>query len=178
MIARTLQEMFKRYRRPGDVIFAAVFLILTIFLISQIGEQTKTVSRAKWFAQPSFWPTVSLYLMGFFAFLHWLSSAMSERIYGRLEEVTFWARSLEYVLYFLIYVVAVPQLGYLLSTILFSVFLTLRAGFRGARTILTAVLFGIIVTVLFRGFLAVKIPAGAVYEFLPDSIRAFALTYL
>ena len=57
----------------------------------------------------------------------------------------------------------VPILGYLPSTVLFAVFLALRTGFRGARTVGIAALFGVFVTVVFRAFLQVKIPAGDVY---------------
>ena len=178
MIARTLQDMFKRYRRPGDIVFATFFFALSIFLISQIGTQTEAVPRAKWFAQPSLWPKISLYSMCTFAFFHWLSSTVSPRIAGRWVEVVFWVRSFEYVFYFLIYVLIVPQIGYLPATVIFAVFLALRAGFRGLKPILIAIAFGISVTVIFRGFLAVRIPAGAIYEYLPDSIRTFFLIYL
>lgn len=178
MIARTLQDMFKRYRRPGDVVFAALFLAISLFLISQIGEQTQVTKRTKWFAQPALWPTISLYAMGGFAALHYLSSVLSPRIAGRWSEVALWLRGLEYVAYFLIYVLAVPYLGYLPSTVIFAILLTLRAGFRGPRPILCAVGFGIAVTVIFRGFLSVRIPAGAVYDFLPDGLRSIALIYL
>ncbi len=178
MIAKTLQDMFRRYRRPGDIVFASLFLLFALFLLSQLGTETKVVKRTKWFAQPGLWPTVAVWTMVVFAFLHWLSSALSARISGRWAEVGFWVRSLEYVAYFLIYVLLVPQLGYLPSTMLFAVFLTLRAGFRGSGAIAIAAFFGFVVTIVFRAMLQVKIPAGAIYEYLPDSVRAFALTYL
>ena len=178
MIAKTLQDLFKRYRRPGDIVFALVFLVFSLFLITQLGEQTKIVKRTKWFAQPSLWPTISLYAMFVFALLHWISSAVSPRIPGRWKEVGFWLRSLEYVAYFLAYVWIVPLLGYLPSTVLFAIFLALRSGFRDFRSIALAALFGLTVTIIFRAFLQVKIPAGALYEYLPDAIRVLALTYL
>lgn len=178
MIARTLQDMFKRYRRPGDVVFAKAFLIFSVVLLTQLGEQTQVVKRTKWFAQPGFWPMISLWAMVIFAFLHWLSSAMSDRIPGRWPEVVFWVRALEYVAYFLVYVKVVPLLGYLPSTMLFAVFLALRTGFRDVRSITLAAVFGAAVTLIFRAFLQVKIPAGAAYEYLPASVRTFALTYL
>ncbi|MEY8827168.1 tripartite tricarboxylate transporter TctB family protein [Sedimentitalea sp. XS_ASV28] len=178
MIARTLQDMFRRYRRPGDVVFALAFLALSVFLISQLGEQTEVTKRTKWYAQPALWPTISLYAMCAFAFLHWLSSAMSPRIAGRWKEVALWLRSLEYVAYFLIYVIAVPVLGYLPSTMIFCVFLAIRTGFRQARCIAIAALFAVVVVIVFRGLLAVKIPAGAIYDHLPETLRSFALIYL
>ncbi|WP_298922271.1 tripartite tricarboxylate transporter TctB family protein [uncultured Roseobacter sp.] len=178
MLARTLQDLFKRYRRPGDIVFAFVFLTFAVFLFSQIGEQTKITKRTKWFAQPGLWPTISISGMVFFGALHYLSSVLSPRIPGRGREVAFWLRSLEFVAYFLIYVVTVPMLGYLPSTVLFAVFLTLRCGFHSTANIGLAILFAFCVSVLFRGLLQVKIPAGRLYDYLPDSIRVFALTYL
>lgn len=178
MIAKTLQDMFKRYRRPGDVVFAFVFLACAVFLLMQLDEQTQIVKRTKWFAQPSLWPMIALWAMVVFGFLHWLSSAMSLRRHGRWTEVAFWLRSFEYVFYFLVYVKAVPLLGYLPATVIFAVFLAIRTGFRDAKGIGCAALFGVCVTVIFRAFLQVKIPAGALYEYLPDTVRAFALTYL
>ena len=80
MIAKTLQDMFKRYRRPGDFVFATLFLVFSVLLLTQLGEQTQVTKRTKWFAQPGFWPMVSLWAMTLFAFFHWLSSAMSPRI--------------------------------------------------------------------------------------------------
>jgi hypothetical protein len=36
----------------------------------------------------------------------------------------------------------------------------------------------VVIVITFRGFLQVRIPAGAIYEYLPASIRVFWLTYL
>lgn len=178
MIANTLQDMFKRYRRPGDIVFAVAFLAFALFLFFSIDTQTQVAKRAKWFAQPALWPTIAVTGMAVFAALHVLSSALSPRIPGRWSEVAFWLRSLEYVLYFLVYVAAVPWTGYLPATVLFAVFLALRTGFRSPRALGITVVFGVLVAVIFRGFLQVKIPAGAFYQHLPDGVRIFALTYL
>lgn len=178
MIAKTLQDMFRRYRRPGDIVFAVIFLSFALFLLSQLGTETKVVKRTKWFAQPALWPTVAIWGMVIFSALHLLGSALSPRIPGRWKEVGFWLLSLEYVAYFLIYVVAVPWLGYLPSTILFVVFLAIRTGFRSAGILGLSAIFAVVVAVLFRALLQVNIPAGKMYEQLPDSIRVFALTYL
>lgn len=178
MIAKTLQDMFRRYRRPGDIIFATMFFAFALFLLSQLGAETKVVKRTKWFAQPSLWPTIAIWGMVIFSGLHLLGSALSPRIPGRWREIAFWLMSLEYVLYFLIYVVAVPWLGYLPSTMLFAAFLAIRTGFRSTGTVSIALLFGAVVAIVFRALLQVNIPAGRLYEYLPDSVRIFALTYL
>lgn len=174
---KTLQDMFKRYRRPGDLVFALAFLLFAIFLLSQLGEEVKWTKRTKFFAQPSFWPAVAILGMVFFGALHCVGSLVSPRIRGRWREVLFWARSLEYLAWFMAYVIAVPLVGYLPSTVAFAVVLTARAGYRGARMLGAAGAAGIAIVVIFKSFLQVKVPGGAVYEYLPDGIRSFMLTY-
>ena len=157
--------------------FAIGFLMLALFLLVNLGDQTTWVKRTKLAAQPAFWPTVAVIGMSVFGALHLLSSAISPRIWGRLEEVTFWIKSFEYALWFMIYVMAVPYLGYLPSTIVFCVTLTLRLGYRGTTPILAAIGAAIAIVVLFKTFLQVKVPGGKIYEMLPDGARAFMLTY-
>lgn len=175
---KTFQELFKRVRQPGDLVFAIGFLALSVFLLSNLGAETKWTPRTKLFAQPAFWPAVSLIGMTGFAVLHWIGSISSPRIFGRLKEVAFWLRSAEYALWFMVYVAMVPLLGYLLATILFTVCLTLRSGYRSLKSVLLAALVAIVIVVLFKSLLQVKIPGGAIYEWLPDGLRSFMLTYL
>lgn len=174
---KTFQDMFKRYRRPGDIVFSVVFLAFSIFMLSQIGEQTVWKRDTKLFAQPVFWPAVSLGFMCLFAVLHLIGSAVSPRIEGRWSEVALWFKSLEFVVWFLIYVAAVPVIGYLLSTILFGVLLTLRLGYSGLKWVLISTFSAIFVVLLFKAFLQVKVPGGLIYEYLPNGWRSFMLVY-
>lgn len=175
---RIFQELFQRYRRPGDLIFAIIFLLFAAFLLSQLGEQTTWAKRTPWYGQPALWPAIAVVGMTVFGAFHLLGSLVSPRIPGRWTEVIFWLRSFEYVIYFLIYVVLVPLGGYLPMTMAFTLFLAARAGFRSWRVLIVAVFFGAVTALVFRGFLQVKIPAGQVYEYLPAAIRTFAMTYL
>lgn len=174
---KTLQVLFKRYRRPGDIVFAWVILIVSLFLMSQIFDQTAYKSGAKLFAQPRFWPMVSLTGMSVFAALHLLGSALSERIEGRWSEVWLWITSLEYAGWFIAYAAIVPLGGYLPSTVVFAVMLALRLGYRSRNAILAALVSAIVTVLLFKTFLHVKLPAGQVYEVLPDGLRQIMLTY-
>lgn len=173
-----LQELFKRYRRPGDIVFAWAFLILSVCLISQLDSQAPWNPRAKTFSQPAFWPTVAVYVMAAFAALHLVSSFLSPRLAGRWTEVWAWLRSLEYAGWFLAYVAVVPIVGYLPTTIAFAVFLGLRTGYRSARAIGGLVALAVAIVVIFKSVLQVKIPGGLLYEFLPATLRSFFLTYL
>lgn len=174
---KTLQDLFKRYRRPGDLVFALTFFLLSLLLLAALPEQTVWVKRTKLFAQPAFWPTVAIGAMVVFSLLHLIGALVSERIPGRLAEVVYWARSVEFALWFMAYVAAAPVLGYLLSTILFCVLMSWRMGYRSPRWMGIAVLFAVAVVILFKGFLQVKLPAGLIYEGLPDGIRGFMMTY-
>ena len=174
---KTLQSLFKRYRRPGDIVFAWIILIFSVFMLSQIFEQTAYKSGGKLFAQPRFWPAVSLSLMTVFAAFHLLGSALSERIDGRWREVLFWLAAFEYAAWFIAYAASVPYGGYLLTTVLFAVALTLRAGYRSGRMLTATVLSSIVIVILFKAVLKVNLPSGLIYETLPDGLRQFMLTY-
>ena len=176
---KTLQELFKRYRRPGDKVFAFAFFMLALFLLTQLPHETEWVEkRTKWFAQPRLWTAIGVLGMVVFGGLHLVSTWISPKIPGRWKEVGFWLQSLEFVVYFLIYVAVVPQLGYLPSTVAFCLFLAVRTGFHTMDMLFYAVVFASVTAVFFRGVLQVKIPAGAVYDYLPEPLRGFALIYL
>ncbi|WP_405108301.1 hypothetical protein L0Z65_13070 [Phaeobacter sp. BS52] len=51
----TLQALFKRYRRPGDIVFAWIILIVALLLLAQLYEQTAWRKGGPLFAQPRFW---------------------------------------------------------------------------------------------------------------------------
>ena len=174
---KTLQTLFKRYRRPGDLVFAFVVLVFSLFLLSQLFDQTGYKSSGKLVAQPRFWPAVSLIGMTLFAALHLLGSAMSERIEGRWKEVLLWISSLEYAAWFIGYAALVPIAGYLPTTVIFAVLLTFRVGFRSRTVLLSAAGSAIVIVVLFKSFLQVKLPAGQYYDLLPDGLRQIMLNY-
>jgi hypothetical protein len=173
-----LQELFKRYRRPGDIVFAWVFLILSVFLLMLLDTQAPWDPNAKTFSQPAFWPTVAVVMMTAFAAFHLLSSFLSTRLEGRLAEVWAWARSVEYAGWFMAYVFLVPVLGYLPMTMGFAVLLGFRAGYRSVKVLGALIVLSIVIVAVFKGFLQVKIPGAAIYEYLPTALRSFFLTYL
>ena len=175
--AKTLQDLFKRYRRPGDLVFALAFMAFSLFLLFTIDGQVTWHKGTRFLAQPAFVPWLAVVCMVLFGALHLLSSVLSPRIMGRLGEMAFWLRAFEYVAWFMVYVLAVPRVGYLLSSILFCVILTLRLGYRAPRMLLIAACFGIAVVLVFKTFLQVKVPGGAIYETLPTALRSFMLTY-
>ena len=174
---KTLQALFQRNRRPGDIVFAWFFLIVSLLLLSQLFDQTAIKPGAKIFVQPRFWPAVSLIGMTVFASLHLLGSALSERLDGRWQEAGLWLRALEYAGWFIAYAFFVPYAGYLPTTLIFTLFLLLRAGYRKRSIFVSGAVSAILIVVLFKTFLQVKLPAGQIYEALPDGLRQIMLTY-
>ncbi len=174
---KTLQSLFRRYRRPGDIVFAWVALIVSAFLLSQLADQTAWKAGGKLFAQPRFWPAVSLAGMVVFAALHLLGSALSERIAGRWQEVWIWIASTEYAGWFIAYAIAVPYAGYLPATVTFAVLLTLRVGYRRLSTLAVAALSAAIIVLLFKTLLKVNLPSGRFYEVLPEGLGQIMRTH-
>lgn len=86
--------------------------------------------------------------------------------------------ALEFVFYFVVYTMAVPILGYLISTITLGLFLTYRLGYRSVTWILRSVATGFAIVLVFRTLLQIKTPASIwLYDQLPSAMRTFMLTY-
>jgi len=169
-----------RHRR-AEVLFGAVAFLVALWLISQIGNQTSWISGRTFVAQPAFWPAISIGGMLFFGGLE-LGMAWRRRRFRPSDsvfaEISLWFRALEYVGWFMIYVAAVPRVGYLPTTIVFCGVLTWRLGYRGSRIVAAAAAMGVATVIVFKAFLSVRIPAGALYEYLPDTLRNFFTLYL
>lgn len=102
---------------------------------------------------------------------------MSERIDGRWQEVWIWIKSVEYAGWFIAYAALVPWSGYLPATLFFAIALTVRAGYRSPLMLGISAVAAITIVVVFKAFLQVKLPGGLTYEYLPDGLRQFMLTY-
>jgi len=89
-----------------------------------------------------------------------------------------WLRGLEYIAYFGLYTLAVPILGYLVSTLLMGSFLTARLGYRGWRWAGIALASSFAIVLLFRSILQIKTPVNIwLYNQMPDSIALFFKTW-
>lgn len=168
-------DNFKRERRPGDLVFAVLFVIIALALTAALPAQAKFVQGMKFIAQPAFWPVVGVSMMLGFGSIHIVSSLLSPRTIGRLREVSLWIRSLEYVVWFYVYVITIPVLGYLPSTLIFVVSLCLRLGYRSAAVLSAGAVFSVAVVLVFKAGLGVALPAGEIYNNLPDGIRNFMM---
>jgi hypothetical protein len=160
--------------------FGVCTLAVTLILIFLLRTQTTWVDGQPLSRQPALSSIVSLFGMALFG-TGWLINYW--RHYpdwwrtSPLSEFRVWLAGLEYVGWFMIYVYLVPISGYLLTTLAFCILLTLRCGYRSRRAIISAALTGLFIVLLFKTFLAVKIPAAKAYEYLPDALRNFMIIY-
>ena len=174
-MSKDRSEEIRRFDGPlrGQALFAIVFLVASALLLSQLGNETKWAKGTQFFAQPRFWPAVSVIGMVLFGGLHlW---KLPRRGFERVDVVEWkiWFFAIEYVIWFLAYVMLVPKLGYLPMTIVLMLTLCYRLGYRSRMMLGSALLVAFAVVVVFKSFLSVKIPGGAIYEYLPDALRSF-----
>lgn len=181
-----MSEPTSTFDRAGAILFAVTFVACSALLLSQLPVETRFTSGKQLFAQPRFWPAASIGGMLLFGSFHFLSCWRSRRAttaselashqHSTTTEVLTWLRAVEYLAWFMVYVLAVPVIGYLPATVLFMLLLTLRQGYRSRAYLLSATLCGACIVLLFKTALAVKIPGGALYEFLPGALRNFLIT--
>ena len=168
------QHREESIQRPGVLVFIALFVLFSIFLLSQLGAETRFVPNGKLVEQPRFWPAIGVLSMVGFGLAQ---IALNWRVKEGWDpgEVAVWLRAFEYMAWFMVYVAVVPVLGYLATTIAFTTSLAFRQGYRGVRSLGAAALLGLTIVLVFKTGLSVKIPGGAVYEHLPGPLRNFMI---
>jgi len=176
-------ERGKRFSLPA-LAMLAVLTFVSFLLLFLVPYETRWFRRVPFFLQPGFQAYVVLTAMAFFSTLALIAELRRYRFHkGHQlaflgEELLTWLRSLEYALWFIVYAVAIPALGYLPATLGFMLILGVRVGVRSKRNLLVLTMVAIVTVVLFRGVLTVKMPAGAYYEHLPEPVRGFAIRAL
>lgn len=172
-----MTERERRFPAPrrGQLGFVLALLAFVAFLLANITTQTKWAANTQLFTQPRFWPAVGLGMMAIFGLLYWRS--LPWKRFNRLDrrEAIRWAKAIEFVCWFMAYVMIVPRLGYLPSTLIFVPLLGWRMGYRRRSMLWVCCGFAFATVVIFKSFLAVKIPGGAIYQHLPDALRSFFL---
>jgi hypothetical protein len=176
-----LNELVEAKHQRAEIVFGILSFAFALFLLSQIGAQTTWIDSRRLVEQPAFWPIVSIVGMTIFGvFELWFSWQRNKSLKGVAvgAEVAQWLKAVEYVVWFMAYVCAVPIFGYLPTTLVLCAALTWRLGYRSPRAILAALLVGAATVVLFKSLLSVKIPGGLIYESLPHDLRNFMILYL
>lgn len=164
-------------RRTGDAVFNAFCLLVSLFLFSQMWTETKWAPGQSFAAQPGFWPRLAVVGMLIFSAANLYFSLRDPQVRERQTavgaELGVWLSSVQYALWFMAYVFVTPIIGYLASSILLAVALCWWVGQRSGRALFWAVVAAVFTVALFKSFLQVKIPGGAIYAYLPDTLRTF-----
>ncbi|MEL6522852.1 MAG: tripartite tricarboxylate transporter TctB family protein [Pseudomonadota bacterium] len=175
-------ELPTESRKVGDTVFAGICLLFSVFLLWNMTDQTTWAGGNHWSGQPAFWPRLAVIGMTLFSAIYLFHSLRdasgAERFTGLGEEVLRWIFSFEYAAWFMAYVFVTPIIGYMAGSVLFAVALALRVGYRSRLALISAASVGIVTVLLFKSFLQVKIPGGAVYQYLPEALRNFFILYL
>jgi hypothetical protein len=169
-------HVFPESRKPGEILFVTITMMIALALLAAVPWQTTWLPGKNLAAQPRLWPTLSLSAIVLFGLLNGLSRVKVTRTPGRWQEAWAWVRALEFIGWYMVYVLAIPVIGYLAATIAFCVGLALRMGYRG-RTVWIAAAFGLFVVLFFKTAMNVKIPAGAIYDFAPEQLRYVLMRY-
>ena len=159
-------------RRGGQLLFAAAFLLVAFGLLALLGQETTWAEGTRLVAQPGFWPAIGVGGMVLFGGLHLWNLPRRRFARSDFQEGAQWVRVLEFAGWFIAYVLIVPLAGYLPTTIVFMPLLLWRMGYRSRLILWSGVGFGVAVVVVFKMFLSVRIPGGAVYEYLPGALRS------
>jgi hypothetical protein len=161
--------------KSGDLLFAVFFFLISAILISQFPDQIKWFKKTKLTSQPALWSAIGLIGMTVFGLIHLFLNLRIQNLKIELDEGILWIKSLEYACWFLLYVILVPNIGYLIATIIIAPCLTYRVGYRDKKMIAYSMVTGLSIVLIFKTFLEVKIPGGAIYELLPNTIRSFMI---
>ncbi|MCC5999244.1 MAG: tripartite tricarboxylate transporter TctB family protein [Pararhodobacter sp.] len=179
---QALADLLRPRHHRAEIVFALASFSVALFLASQWASQTTWFEGQRAGRQPGLWPLIAIVGMLAFGAAELVTCALRNRRARAggdtaLAEVAFWLRTAEFLGWFLAYVLIVPWTGYLPATLIFCTALAFRLGYRGGMLWLAPVM-GAAVVVLFKGFLSVRIPGGAVYEVFPRAIRNFLVLYL
>lgn len=161
--------------------FGICTFFVAIFLASQLGIQAKFFDNMPIEKQPGLWSAIGIIgmlIFGFFQIIQFWFHRNGLQAPGFVSEALIWLRAGEFVLWFMVYVYLVPVVGYLPTTLGFLMLMTWRLGYRRPLYYGFAALSGLLIVLVFKSFLQVKIPGGALYEYLPDMVRSFAILYL
>ncbi|MEZ5924611.1 MAG: tripartite tricarboxylate transporter TctB family protein [Hyphomicrobiaceae bacterium] len=175
------EQLAEPRHHRAEIVYGLVAFGVGLLLASQLGSELSWQPGTIFVRQPGFVATLAVAGMlvfgAFELFFAWRRNA-SGRGESMLGEIIDWLRAAEYAAWFMAYVLIVPNLGYLPTTLAFCLSLTLRLGYRNGRTLGAALLVGLATVIVFKGFLSVKIPGGAFYELLPDGIRNIMILYM
>jgi len=187
-----VENLFEFKRITGDLTLSIIFLLFVVFLLiyfnSESGWSARDLNQkrvGKILKQQWVGPLMCMAILLPATILNILEAFKAYKKSKRLllpnkiiYEMTQWIRSLEFILYFLVYTFSITVLGYLISTLIFAVFLTYRLGYRTKKWIFISLFSSFIVVLIFRTILQIKTPVNIwLYKFFPENLEVFMKIY-
>ena len=187
-----VENLFEFKRITGDLTLSIIFLLFVVFLLiyfnSESGWSARDLNQkrvGKILKQQWVGPLMCMAILLPATILNILEAFKAYKKSKRLllpnkimYEMTQWIRSLEFILYFLVYTFSITVLGYLISTLIFAVFLTYRLGYRTKKWIFISLFSSFVVVLIFRTILQIKTPVNIwLYKFFPENLEVFMKIY-
>ena len=187
-----VENLFAFKRGRGDLIFSLLMLAFVAFLLWNFNTESGWDNRkipqkrvGKILKQSWVGPMICMAILVPAALINvWQSYKKWQRdtrqlVPNRIRyELVQWLRSLEFIVYFLGYTFVITYFGYLLSTVVFALFLTYRLGYRGWRWAGKTLATALAIVLLFRTILQIKTPINIwLYDQLPLSLENFMKVY-
>ena len=187
-----VENLFEFKRVTGDLTLSIIFLILVSFLLisfnTESGWDGRELSQkrvGKILKQQWVGPLICMVILVPAVIFNLYQSTIQLNINKRLRmpsrikyELFQWLKSLEFIVYFLIYTNIITIFGYLISTVIFAIFLTTRLGYRSLKWILRSTIAAFIIVIIFRSILQIKTPVNIwLYKYLPQNFEVFMKIY-
>jgi len=187
-----VENLFEFKRVTGDLTLSIIFLVLVSFLLisfnTESGWDGRELSQkrvGKILKQQWVGPLICMVVLVPATIYNLYQSIIQLNINKRLKmpsrtkyELFQWLKSLEFIVYFLIYTNIITIFGYLISTVIFAIFLTTRLGYRSLEWILRSAIAAFIIVIIFRSILQIKTPVNIwLYKFLPQNFEVFMKIY-
>lgn len=187
-----VENLFEFKRITGDLTLSVIFVFFVGFLLiyfnSESGWNARDLDQkrvGKILKQQWIGPLMCMVILLPATIFNLFGAIKAYRKSKRLllpnkifYEMSQWIRSLEFILYFLVYTFSISLLGYLISTLIFAVFLTYRLGYRTKEWILISLISSFVVVLIFRTILQIKTPVNIwLYKFFPENIEIFMKIY-
>ena len=187
-----VENLFEFRRITGDLTLSIIFLFFVGFLLVHFNSESGWNGRdldqkrvGKILKQQWVGPLMCMAILIPATFFNILEAFKAYKKSKRLlipnktlYEMIQWIRSLEFILYFLVYTFSISILGYLISTLIFAVFLTYRLGYRTKKWVLISLFSSFIVVLIFRTILQIKTPINIwLYQYFPENIEVFMKIY-
>lgn len=161
---------------PAEGLAALVFTGVALFLLVLAPVETQPQPADKgWYLAPVNWPVISLLLAVVSgAVLSWrffaeYGTTADKALFRRQAFSAFdgLGRALEYSFWFCLYMAGVSYLGFALATLAFMQLVIWRAGLRGAKWVLTAILITLAIVIIFRLGIGLWFPLAPIFKLLP-----------